>query len=183
MEAIKENKFEYSELCMYLIHMEASRSHRRLVFKRPELLEVRARLIKQLPLVNIDLIPTMEIWKLPPVLFEFLKQYNYVTTAIKVEWFYGGIYHYEVNVEYRNRIKMGRQGERQMYSKTFDSLGFNDPEMALRMWMESVDRPGVLIKYEDVAYHQGDNKAVHQVARMISTAIDCEHVITATVLQ
>lgn len=183
MEEIKNNKYSYSELGMYLIHMEASRTHRRLVFKRPELLEVRSRLAAKYPLLPYDVIPTMEMRNMPVEMLDFLRQFPYQTTAIKVEWFYGGIYHYDVNQEYKSRFTLGRKGDRQVYSKTCDTIGFNNVSMAFKMWMESVDRPGVIIKYEDVGLRVDLNIVVHQCVRMLSKVLDCEHVITLTVVQ
>lgn len=183
MDEIKANKFAYSELSMYLLHMEAARTHRRLVFKRPELVEVRARLSNKFPLLHYQDIPNMDIQHLPRGLTDFVHQLDYAKTATKVEWFYGGIYHYEINTEYKRRIKVGRAGDRQIYSKACDTLGFNDSTMAFKAWTESIDRPGVVIKYEGVAFHLEKNTVVSQTMRMVSHILDCEHAITVTVVQ
>lgn len=177
------NKFKYSEQAMFLIHLEAKRVHRRLVFKKKELDEVRDRLFKLYPAKSDDEIPDMLICALPPTLTDFMRQFSHDKDGIKVEWFYGGIYYYTANSAYKERIDVTRKGERQLYSKCVDTLAFSEYDIAFKMWLESIDRPGVVIKYDGLGFHRTKNMSVQQTARIMSLIVDASHAITMTVVQ
>ena len=182
MTDINNTTFKYPELAMHTIHLEASRSHRRLIFKRPELEEVRNRLRGRYPHVSKDDIPHTALVSLPFSLKEFMASYDYTTTAIKAEWMYSGLYTNFVNETYKERMYLGRNGDRNMYKKVVDVMGLSEYDMAFNMWMESVDRPQMLIKYDDIAYHRGLGCAVQTGVRMMSVVVDFEHIITVTVV-
>lgn len=183
MADIKNDKFRYSELAMYLVHMEASRSSRRLIFKRPELVEVNARLSKKYPPVDASYIPPFIMSSIPKDLLDFINRYNYVVDAIKVEWFYGGLYHYEINQPYRHQVHYHRYSDRTLYSKVADGCGFSDYKVAFKSWMESVDNPGSIIVYSGMAYKKDTKSARMQTMKVMSHILDYQHVITVTILQ
>lgn len=183
MDDIKNSKFKYSELSMYLIHMEASRSSRRLIFKRPELLEVNTRLSSKYPSVHASYIPPFITASIPKNLLDFVNQYNYVVDAVKVEWFYGGLYHYEINNPYRSQVHYHRYSDRTLYSKVADTCGFSDYKIAFKSWMESVDNPGSIIVYSGIAYIKDIKSARMRTMKVMSHVLDYQHVITVTILQ
>lgn len=182
MEDIKDNKFQYSELAMYHIHMEASRASRRLVFKRPELVEVKSRVEGKYPLIHHSHIPPFIIPSLPKVLLDFINTYDYSRVMIKVEWFYGGLYHYEANNPYRQQIHFHRNSDRTVYSKAVDTCGFNEYDRPFKMWIESVDYPLTVISYTGLAYRKDVSMVTIQTMKIMTMVLDYQHMVSVIVL-
>lgn len=183
MEDIKENKFQYSELAMYHVHMEASRASRRLVFKRPELVEVKSRLEAKYPLIHHSMIPPFMVSLLPKTLLDFINTYDYSRDMIKVEWFYSGLYHYEANNPYRQQIHFHRNSDRTVYSKAVDTCGFSEYNKPFKMWTESVDHPLMVVSYMGLAYRKDVGMITMQTMKIMTMVLDYQHMISITCLQ
>jgi hypothetical protein len=181
MNNIHENKFRYSELGMYTIHLEANRTHRKLVFKRPELLGVRTRLGKRHPLLPGKQIPKPQPEYVPEEISKFIMEHD-AGAAVKVEWFFVGVYYVKCNEQYNMVCDMERHADQTLYSKTIDTMNFSRYDIAFKTWLESVDAPGKVVQYQGALMHNVSKAVVVKTARMMSIVLDFEHIITATVL-
>jgi hypothetical protein len=102
--------------------------------------------------------------------------------AWKVEWMFNGSYEVHKNDLYKQRyLMMGKRGK-EIYSKLWDGMGFAKFDMAYKMWLETLFRPGQIIRYEGNAFLLDQNIVKPQVARMITHVYDFDHIVTVSVI-
>lgn len=168
--------FDHDDLAMFTLYTHSVRTHQRVLFKRAEIKDIAARVEIMYPSAEADKIPQIGTDKLPPLLKEMVKG------AYKVEWFYKGDLTIAQSYVYQSRYSIKPCGVKRVFPKIVDTMGFAKPETALRLWLESVHRPGQVVKYEGVAYHQASEKTAMQTARMLTVVFDYEHLITVTTI-
>ena len=100
----------------------------------------------------------------------------------RVEWMYEGRMQSRVSPGFNQRYKPMLKGVRELYAKMTDTLQFEKPEMAHKLWLESLYRPEQVVFYEGWAYHLDEDKVKFQTARVMSFILDYEHVITITTI-
>lgn len=183
MNEIYNHSYYYSPQGMYFLHLQAKRAHQRAIYKTPELAELRSRLSSQYPPVNIQVIPKMNLESMPPLLLDYIRQFDHDSIAYKVEWFYASVYLVSHNHRWFEWYRKESRKDNKVFSKVHDTMGFMEHNTALKMWLESIDRPESTIRFEGWAYHQKSHGLVMQTAFMMSILFDYEHAITLTVVK
>jgi len=166
---------------MFLIHLHALRVQRRFIYKKPELDEVRSMMRQRYGILDISLIPQMVPSQLPIMIKDFISPWQDLKCPVKIEWFYGTLYLHHMNDAYRKRYMFRTGGDKSIYPKVLDTMALEEYDAAFRLWMLSVENPGMVQQYRGTGYMQ-DTQTWGQVAiKMLSVVIDSEHVISATV--
>jgi hypothetical protein len=174
LDGLVQGRFQHVDIGIYTLHIHACRRHIRRLLNKSEVNDCLARLKIIYPLLN-DGIPALGEGKLPKVLHDM------AVGTYKVEWFYAGEYKVARSPDYK--VKLGhpmKNNIRNMHPKTIDTMGFSQWDMPMKMWMESLYRPGQVVSFGGVAFHVNRVKIQYQVARMMSIIFDYEHVITVT---
>lgn len=166
---------------MFLIHLHAMRAQRRLIYKRPELDEVRRILRSRFGIMDANSIPQMMPNRLPVAMQDFIKPWDDLGHPVKIEWFYGTLYVHHMNKAYRKRYMFKTGGEKRIYPKVLDTMGLEEYDAAFRMWMASVEYPNQLHYYRGKGYMQDKEDWGLVSVQMMSVVLDAEHVISATV--
>lgn len=179
MASLQGHKVEHVDIAMYTLHNVAVRQHKKMLLRRRDLQDVRERVQAMYPAKDVATLPAPTLAVLPYDLANFLGKY----VCYKVEWFYMGLEYSVSSEEYKERFKVGKQGNRQIYNKVMDTLGLAKYQTAMNMWLESLYRPGHAIRYEGLGYHNHDHSVHPQVVRMMSHILDYEHVISVTVVE
>lgn len=168
------NEFQFVDMAMYIMQVHASKRHYKTLLRRPEMVDVTERVKIMWPL-KTDL-PTIGVGQIP---LEIVSKMN-GTPLWKVEWFWDGSIISSKTPQWKERFKFSYCGERGVYQMVSDTMGFSKHDMAMKMWLESLHRPGQYIYYEGKAFMQGSGELKVQKATMISTIYDYNHVMTVT---
>lgn len=180
MAAITGRNVEHVDIAMYTLHNVAVRQRKKMVLKRQDLSDVRQRLQAMYPAIDAALIPPPTLISLPSAIgASFLGD----SSCFKVEWFYMGSESSYATSDYRARFHVSKQGNKHLYNKAVDTIGLSKYSTAMLLWLESLYRPGKVIKYEGLGYHQNTHTVHPQVVRVMSLVLDYEHVISVTVVQ
>lgn len=175
-----EGTMEHVDLAAYNLNAHAIKSHKKKLFKKQDMADIRMRVETMWP-PSSDVPRIKSVDNLPAEAMQLLK--DYPLSAWKVEWICNGSYDYQMNDLYRNKYyKFSRQKERGVYSKLWDTMGFSKYEMSHKMWLETLFRPGKVIKYEGNAYLMDTQTVILQVARMISHVYSFDNIVTVTVI-
>lgn len=175
---IKKMVFQHSDIALYTLHLSAVRSHKKMVFKKNDLKDVRERIKIMFPIG--EAIPKegdlFGIDQSGLDLIEGVSEKGFW----RVEWMYEGRHHSRVGPGFNQRFKPQLRGVRDLYVKMTDTLQFEKKEMAHKLWLESLYRPGQTVMYEGWAYALEKEQVVYQTARVLSFVLDYEHIITVT---
>ena len=172
--------FEHVDLACYNLNAHAIKNHKRKMFKKQDMSDIRMRVETMWP--PSDQVPALKaVDKLPMDAMKLMK--DYPLGAWKVEWICNGSYDFQMNEMYRTKyFKFSRQQERGIYAKLWDTIGFSKFEISHKMWLETLFRPGKVIKYEGNAYLMDTKTVIFQVARMISHVYSFDNIVTVTVV-
>lgn len=171
--------FQHSDIGLYILHLSAVKSHKRSVFKKADLDDVRSRLKIVHPTLMGKPPVVRVLTELPQVMQDFISQQGGMW---KVEWFYKGGYDTRFSPGYLMRFRPKTEGTRDLYTKVLETLQFQDHAAGHRLWLESLYRPGKVVFYEGVGYQLDTHKTVVQTAKIVSVILDYEHVISATII-
>jgi hypothetical protein len=176
MEGLLEGRFEHCDLALYHIQLNATQQHQKTILKKADLRDVRDR-IKSIYPESGEPIPPMGKEHLPQDLKDFIKG------EWKIEWVYKGNIIEETSEQYKKMFQYNKKGVKVVYSKVVDTLGFSRWDMAFKMWIESLTRPGKVVWYEGQAFRMDTKKTCMQKASMMTIILDYDHLITVTTVQ
>lgn len=181
-ERIINAEFEHSDIASYTLNAHAIKTHKKKLFKSQDMKDVTMRVETMWPLIKKDELPSMcVVDHLPAECLNLIKQFP--VGAWKVEWMWNGSYDFQMNDLYKDRYyKFSRNKERGIYMKLWDGMGFAKYEMGYKMWVESLYRPGKIMRYEGNAYLMNEKRVACQVARTISHIYDYAHIVSVTVV-
>lgn len=174
MGKLSHGDIEHVDLGFYFLHCNANHQHQKVFMKRKDVMHCTQRLEVMWPLVSADQIPDPVVEKLPAELNQMLEG------KFKVEWHYDNKLITWASDEYKERFGVNLKGDRSIYKKCVDTMGFEDCAMALKMWLESVMRPGKVITYKGAAFMVGFEKPIIQSVLVVSLVWDYNHFITVT---
>ena len=177
---IRQHTFEHSDLGLYTLHLNAVRAHKKMVFKKADLTDVRQRLQVMFPRGH-DIPQEGRLEKLSPVALAFVDSVS-GKGLWKVEWMYEGRYYSRVSPIYQLRFRPGMKGARDVYSKMTETLQFDKKEMGHKLWLESLHRPEQVVFYEGWAFQLDTECIVRQKASMMSFIYDFEHLVSITLI-
>jgi len=180
MEGLLAGRYEHNDIAMYHLHISAVRQHKKALLKKPDLKDVRDRLSIMFPEAKENVLP-LTVDALPQHMKQFVQDPR--VKEYKIEWMYNGITHEEISDGYRRKFGYNKFGNKKIYQKVVDTLGFSRWEVPFKMWIESFFRLGKVIRYEGMAYHSDLLVTVPQVVKMMSHVIDFNHVISITTVQ
>lgn len=177
---VLEGVFEHVDLAAYNLNAHAIKTHKKKLFKSQDMRDVKQRV--QIMWPRCTNLPEMRVVDfLPQYCLDFMK--TFPSGAWKVEWMFNGGFDYQMNDLYRLRYqKFSKNQERGVYSKLWDGIGFSKYDLGYKMWLETLSRPGKVIRYEGNAYWISEQKVVPQVARMLTHVYDYDHLVTITVV-
>lgn len=178
-DALFRHEFEHCDMALYLMQLQSVKGHRRMVLKRGDLADVRARLKIKYPYAGQ--IPQPKIENIPSGMLELMN--SHVQCRWKLEWMYHGDYQVQKSPDYVTSHFMSRKGCREVFPKLMDTGGFDKPEKMYKLWIESLMRPDQTIRYEGVAFRKDYQQTVVQTVRMMSHIYDHEHVVTLTLVE
>lgn len=175
-----DGKYEHNDVVAYALNSHAIKTHKKKLFKRHDMSDVLDRVKTLYPLA--EYVPSLMIVdNLPSYCIEFMRKYS--GSAWKVEWMFNGTYDYQSNGLYTSRyMKYGKCKERGIYSKLWDGMGFSKVDTGYKLWVESVYRPGQVVKYEGNAFVADTKTVICQVARMMTHIFDYSHIATITII-
>ena len=174
MGKLSHGDIEHVDLGFYFLHCNANHQHQKVFMKRKDAADCQRRLECMWPLVPEEQIPKKGLNYLPEEIKTMLKG------MYKVEWHYKGRLEVVRSVDYTTRFKVNFHKARNIYKKCQDSMGFSDPAMGMKMWVESLHRPGKVITYKGKAISEKSSEVVVQTALVVSLVWDYDHFITAT---
>lgn len=174
MGMLAKGYIEHVDLGFYFMHSNANYHHHKVFMKRKDVMDCGKRLDAMWPLIPMEQIPEPVIGKLPVELESMLEG------MFKIEWHYDGKIITHISPEYKNRFGYNLKGNKSIYRKCVDTLGFDDYTMAIKMWLESISRPGKVVTYKGVAYAKEFFKPIIQTVLMVSLVWDYHHFITVT---
>lgn len=174
MGMLAKGEIEHVDLGFYFLHSNANYQHHKVFMKRKDVMDCASRLGAMWPLIPMEQIPEPVVDKLPVELEGMMKG------MFKVEWHYDGKNIVHVSPEYRSRFNYNFKGNKAIYKKCVDTLGFDDCTMGIKMWLESISRPGKVITYQGIAYAKDIGKPIIQTVLMVSLVWDYHHFITIT---
>jgi hypothetical protein len=176
MEGIAEGRFEHCDLALYHLQLNATQQHQKKILSKADLPDIRDR-IRHLYPESDQPIPAMDKDHLPQELKDFIQG------EWKIEWMYKGNIMQETSEKYKQMFKYNKKGVKVVYSKVVDTLGFSRWDMAFKMWIESLMRPGKAVWYEGQSFHMDTKTICMQKASMMTMILDFDHVITVTIIQ
>lgn len=112
---------------------------------------------------------------------------NLACGAFKIEYMFSGTYHVKASDEYKSIIHgvddTTKIAQSQKFSPKFvDTMNMNKFQMMGLMWMESLYRPGVVVKFYTCILQGGLLIKMANI-RMMSVIIDCSNIITITKIE
>jgi len=164
----------HEDLAYYFQHCNSNYTHQKLFMKRKDAMDAMSRLEMMWPLKEEDQIPPTTKEGLPVELQAM------TVGAYKIEWHYEGRIQIIMSDEYKAKYKFRAGKNRPVYRKCIDTMGFADYTMAMKMWLESLHRPGHVINYRGKAIVQINTEPVVQTATVVSLVWDYNHFITLT---
>ena len=167
-------QFPHEDLAYYFQHCNSNYTHQKLFMKRKDALDCLKRLTSMWPLKAAEQIPPASKDGLP---IELLAMTH---GAYKIEWHYEGRITITMSDEYKAKYKTKAGKNRPVYRKCLDTMGFSDYTMAMKMWIESLHRPGHVINYTGKAAVNTGVELVIQTATVVSLVYDYDHFITLT---
>lgn len=178
MQGVLDQTFPHCDIALYLLHLQAVKSHRRMVFKRQDLDDVRSRM--QIMYPPVSTIPNTIMGELPPAMSQMINT-NY-EGVWRIEWMFEGDYIVHASMPFKSRYRSISDKKRKVYPKLACGLGFSKYDNAHRLWLESLMHPGQVVKVEGIAYHWVYHCLKKQTVKMMSHIIDYNHVITMTIV-
>ena len=142
--------------------------------KRKDALDCLRRLTSLWPLKAAEQIPPTTRDGLPVELLAMTHG------SYKIEWHYEGRITILMSDDYKNKYRYKVGKNRPVYRKCLDTMGFSDYTMAMKMWIESLHRPGHVINYKGKAAIHTSVELVIQSATVVSLVYDYDHFITLT---
>lgn len=175
--------YEHCDLASYNLNAHAIKTHKKKMFKNQDMTNICQRVKIVWPTIDESELPSLLVVDhLPVSCRTFLDRFE--SGSWKVEWMFNGSYDYQMSDTYKQRFtKYSRQSERGLYSKLWDTMGFSKPETSFKMWVESLYRPGTVIRYEGNAFHIDTSSVKCQIARMLSHVYDYNHIVTVTIIE
>jgi hypothetical protein len=173
---VRDGFMGFRDIFIYLLNAEAVRTHWRKYLKRKESLDVLERLRTMHPLLEKDDIPNPTMTHLIPAMKALLDGRE----VWCVEWFYEGRRMVKPSDIYKDRYLGVCQGKAS--SRIADMIGFCKWDSGLKLWIESLYRPGQVIYCEGAAYRFDSQEKKNQKVRMLSHIYDFDHVVTVTIV-
>lgn len=180
MEGIMEGRYVHSDLAMFTLHQQALHQHKKSLLKKPDFVNMRHRLEILYPMPADFNFPLLDKDHLPGHLQGALQDHRGWST--KIEWMHKGEYFVDMTPDYKKKTDYNRFRNGKLYNKIVDTIGFSRWDMAYKLWVESLYRPDQLMFYKGKAYDMETKSLVNREARMISTILYFDALITITFL-
>lgn len=171
----RAGELAHNDLGHYFLNANAVRCHLKSLLRRNDARDCLSRLEVMYPLLSRAEIPKMEIASVPKEFKEML------VGAYKIEWHYDSQLNVLQSDEYKKKYKtkMGKAGT-MIYPKCKDTMGFDPYPTSIKMWLETLYRPGQLVTFTGSAYHMDSALIKCQTAKMVSIVFDYDHFMTVT---
>jgi len=169
---MEPGSFNHNDLGFYFLSSNANRNHLKTLLRRQDAKDCLDRVGVMYPLVPASEIPDKDIASLPEELKEMLHG------LYKIEWHYECQHHVMMSDQYKRRYKFVLA--KGVYTKCRDTIGLDPFTMAMKMWLETLHRPGKMVTYQGTAYHTDTCLVTTQTVKMMSVVYDYDHFITVT---
>lgn len=182
-QQLRNGEYYHNDTAKYQIYLQSLTFDTKSMLTRQDVLDIFNRIAKGETHRGTMPLETISVDDLPDFMRDFVKDED----VAKIEYMDGGRYKVTTSPLYEKHFMSSKQildiaRTHHLPPKMVDTCGYNQYDMAYRVWSESLYLPGAVISYTGPALWRGDNKLAWTTMRVMSFTERHDAVVTITLM-